>query len=261
MASKGIKSALEAMMFTWGVPLEASTAAEVLNLSVKETKEALEELMTEYEQEERGIRLRRIEKGYQFVTAEEMGSYVERLCTPVRKRKLSQSALEVLAIIAYKQPVTKGEIEAIRGIRCDRVLEGLMNKSLVEQVGRSEAIGRPLLYGTTTDFLRFFNLSDLKELPDIQDIEEAVETPEGYEEGIMANQMSLEDIAVAAQGAVGENGDLNEATANEETAATATPVEEKRTDEEETAATAAPTEEKKEADDKALAETGQDHEA
>ena len=105
------------------------------------------------------------------MTREENADYIERLCTPVKARRLSQSALEVLAIVAYKQPVTKGEIEAIRGIKCDRVMEGLMKKDLVCEKGRSEAVGRPILYGTTDTFLKNFGFSSLKELPPIDDVE------------------------------------------------------------------------------------------
>ncbi|MCR5134891.1 MAG: SMC-Scp complex subunit ScpB [Clostridiales bacterium] len=194
------------MMFIWGEPLAARTAADVLNITEAEVKEAFEALTEEYEQEKRGIRVRRINKGYQFVTAEENGTYIERLCTPVKRRRLSQSALEVLAIVAYRQPVTKGEIEAIRGIRCDRVLEGLMNKDLVEVKGRSEAIGRPNLYGTTDAFLRYFDLADIKELPDIQDIEQVMELPEEYGDSVTMNQISLEDMAAGGASA-GEAGE------------------------------------------------------
>ena len=193
-ASKNTKSALESLLFTWGEPLPVKLASEALNITEKEAREAFEELAEEYEQEARGIRIRRIDKSYQFVTVQENAEYIERLCTPVRRRRLSQSALEVLAIIAYKQPVTKGEIEAIRGIRCDRVLEGLRAKELVEVTGRSDGIGRPLLYGTTQAFLRYFDLADIKDLPDIQDIESLIEAPEGAEEA-MANQISLEEMA------------------------------------------------------------------
>ena len=148
MASKKtIKSAFESMMFTWGEPLDVKTAADVFDITKNEAYEYFKELQTEYEQEGRGIVIREINEAFQFVTREENADYIERLCTPVKAKKLSQSALEVLAIVAYKQPVTKGEIEAIRGIKCDRVMEGLMNKSLVEAVGRSEAVGRPVLYG------------------------------------------------------------------------------------------------------------------
>lgn len=188
---KSIKSAFEAMMFTWGEPLSIKTAAEVLNISEKEAMECMENLKEEYEENARGIRIRKVNKGFQFVTAEENAEYIERLCTPVKRRKLSQSALEVLAIVAYKQPVTRGEIEAVRGIKCERVLEGLAAKNLVEEKGRSQGIGRPILYGTTDEFLKYFGFETLKELPTIEGI---VEIPEEYEDIIMKNQLSIEEI-------------------------------------------------------------------
>ena len=175
MASKKtIKSAFESMMFTWGEPLDAKTAGDVFDITKNEAYEYFKELQTEYEQEGRGIVIREVNGAFQFVTREENADYIERLCTPVKAKRLSQSALEVLAIVAYKQPVTKGEIEAIRGIKCDRVMEGLMNKNLVEAVGRSEAVGRPVLYGTMDTFLKNFGFASIKELPEIDDIESAI---------------------------------------------------------------------------------------
>jgi len=168
---KSIKAAFEAMMFTWGEPLDCKQAAEVFNISPKDAYDYFVELKEEYEQEARGIRIREIDKAFQFVTDIEQVEYIERLCTPVKAKRLSQSALEVLAIIAYKQPVTKGEIEAIRGIKCDRVIEGLAKKELIEEVGRAQTIGRPILYGTTDAFLKNFNIKNIKELPQIDDIE------------------------------------------------------------------------------------------
>ena len=175
MASKKtIKSAFESMMFTWGEPLDAKTAADVFDITKNEAYECFKELQTEYEQEGRGIVIREVNGAFQFVTREENADYIERLCTPVKAKRLSQSALEVLAIVAYKQPVTKGEIEAIRGIKCDRVMDGLINENLVEAVGRSEAVGRPVLYGTTDTFLKNFGFASIKELPEIDDIESAI---------------------------------------------------------------------------------------
>ena len=194
MSSRSTKSALESLLFTWGEPLPAKLAAEAMNITEKEAVDALMELKEEYEQEGRGIRIRRIEKSFQFVTTADNHEYIERLCTPVKRRRLSQSALEVLAIIAYKQPVTKGEIEAIRGIRCDRVLEGLKEKELVEVIGRSDAIGRPMLYGTTDTFLRYFDLEDIKGLPDIEDIESILEIPDEEEDAVSLNQISLDEV-------------------------------------------------------------------
>ena len=114
---KTIKSALESLMFTWGEPIEAKACADLFSISKQDAIALFRELAEEYEQEGRGIVIREINGAFQFVTREENAEYIERLCTPVKAKKLSQSALEVLAIVAYKQPVTKGEIEAIRGIK------------------------------------------------------------------------------------------------------------------------------------------------
>ncbi len=190
-SKKTIKAAFESMMFVWGQPLDVKAAAEIFNINWKDAYECFKELQEEYEQEGRGIRIREVNKSFQFVTAEENIEYIERLCTPVKHKRLSQSALEVLAIVAYKQPVTKGEIEAVRGIKCDRVIEGLQKKDLVAEVGRSTAIGRPILYGTTDTFLKYFGFENLKELPDIGNLESLsdVEVPE---ENVDLQQITLE---------------------------------------------------------------------
>lgn len=171
---KTIKAAFESMMFVWGEPLDVKLAAEIFNISRQEAYGHFKELQSEYEQEGRGLQIREINRSFQLVTKPENTEYIEKLCTPVKRRRLTQSALEVLAIVAYKQPVTKGEIEAVRGIRCDRVLDGLKKKDLVTELGRSSAIGRPILYGTTDSFLKNFGFTNLKELPDIDDIEEVM---------------------------------------------------------------------------------------
>ena len=192
---KRIKSALESMMFVWGQPLDVKSAADVFDISKQEVTECFKELQEEYEQEGRGIVIRQINDTFQFVTRAENADYIERLCTPVKARRLSQSALEVLAIIAYKQPVTKGEIEAIRGVKCDRVMEGLVKKELIADKGRSDAIGRPILYGTTDVFLKQFGFSSIKDLPPIDDIESAMsyaETEDEEVDPVTAGQMSIE---------------------------------------------------------------------
>ena len=182
------------MLFTWGEPLPARDAANVFGIETEEAISLMRELMEEYEQEGRGIVIREINGSFQYVTREENAGFIEKLCTPVKAKRLSQSALEVLAIVAYKQPVTKGEIEAIRGIKCDRVMEGLAAKGLVEAVGRSQAIGRPILYGTTDAFLKNFGFTSLKDLPEIEDIETAInaEDAEIYEEERTDDQIALE---------------------------------------------------------------------
>jgi segregation and condensation protein B len=192
-SKKTIKSAFESMLFVWGEPLDAKVAAEIFNIGWKEACEYFQELQAEYEREGRGIRIREIDKSFQLCTSIENSEYIERLCTPVKEKRLSQSALEVLAIIAYKQPVTKGEIESIRGIKCDRVIEGLVKKGLVAEVGRSSGIGRPILYGTTSAFLKNFGFRNLKDLPDIEDIGSIVREDE-LPDGLELQQISLDFV-------------------------------------------------------------------
>lgn len=191
--SKTIKSAFESMMFVWGEPIEAKIAGDVFSINAKEAAQLFRELQKEYEDADRGIRIREINGSFQFVSNEENHDYIRTICTPVKTKKLSQAALEVLAIVAYKQPVTKSEIDSVRGIKSDRVLEGLANKELIEEVGRADSIGRPMLYGTTKTFLRHFDLSDIKELPVIDDIEDDhLFTGSEMMEGMQ--QMSIENI-------------------------------------------------------------------
>lgn len=169
-----LKSAMESMMFIWGEPLEAKLAADVFGIDKKEAVDLFRELMAEYESQGRGIRIREVNNAFQFHTFAENDEYIRKLCTPVKERRLTQSAMEVLAIIAYKQPVTKGEIEAIRGIKSDRVMEGLLKKDLIEETGRSTGIGRPILYGTTNTFLENFGFANLKDMPRLEDISEVI---------------------------------------------------------------------------------------
>lgn len=190
-SKKTIKSAFESMMFVWGDPLDVKVAAELFNIGWKDAYAYFKELQEEYAEAGRGITIREINKSFQFCTAPENNEYIERLCTPVKEKRLSQSALEVLAIIAYKQPVTKGEIESIRGIKCDRVIEGLMKKELIREAGRSGGIGRPILYGTTDSFLKNFGFETLKDLPDIEDIGSVI-TQEDEPDGVDSQQIAID---------------------------------------------------------------------
>lgn len=165
------KSALESMMFVMGEAIEVKDAASILETSREEIRELFNEIKDEYEMEGRGIRIRQLDDSYGFVTNIENDVFIRKLCTPVRIKRLSQAALEVLAIIAYRQPVTRGEIDSIRGIKSERVIEGLSDKGLVEAVGRSEGVGRPVLYGTTKEFLAKFGFSSLDDLPEIEELE------------------------------------------------------------------------------------------
>ncbi len=186
-----IKSALESMMYIWGEPLDLKVASDVLSMDKKEVYEHFQVLKEEYKRQERGLQIVEINKSFQFVTAEENYTYLERLCTPKKAQKLSTSALEVLAIIAYKQPITKGEIDVIRGLKCERVIDGLIKKELIEEKGRSSAIGRPILYGTTNLFLKYFGLEKIKDLPDIENIENLIDETLVEEEN-NTTQMSLD---------------------------------------------------------------------
>ena len=170
MTDKSIKSALESLLFVWGEPLEAKTAAELFNISAAECLRLFRELSEEYAGRGSGLAIREMDRAFQLCTVPENDDYIRRFCTPVREKRLSQAALEVLAVIAYKQPVTKPQIDSIRGIKSDRVLESLMRRGLIEEKGRSAAIGRPILYGTTREFLAQFGFESLADLPQIEDI-------------------------------------------------------------------------------------------
>ena len=180
-SNKTMKSALETMMFMWGEPLDVKDAAQILEEDAKTVRELCKELQAEYEQEGRGIRIREVDDAFGFVTFVENEMFVQKLCTPVRTKRLSQAALEVLAIIAYRQPVTRSEIDSIRGIKSDRVIDGLTNKGLIEAVGRSEAVGRPVIYATTKEFLKKFGFTSLKDLPEVEEFEEIRRTADEAE--------------------------------------------------------------------------------
>lgn len=200
-----IKSALESMMFVWGEPLDVKTAADVVDMPWKEVYDLFMELQDEYEAYERGLRIRRVDKSFQIVTYSENYEYIRKLCTPVKKRKLTHSALEVLAIIAYRQPVTRGEIESVRGIKCERVIDGLVQKGLVKEAGRSSSLGRPILYATTDEFLRYMDIESIDDLPQLEDGDREIYDYE--EEGSLEiHQISMDSLSNENN----ENNDNNE---------------------------------------------------
>lgn len=170
MTNANIKSALESLLFVWGDPLDAKTAAELFNIPAQDMVKIFRELAADYEERGSGLRIKEADKTFQLCTNPENDDYIQRLCTPVKEKRLSQAALEVLAVIAYKQPVTKAQIDSVRGIRSDRVIETLVRKDLIEEKGRSTAIGRPILYGTTRNFLSLFGFESLADLPELEDV-------------------------------------------------------------------------------------------
>lgn len=132
----------------------------------------IDELNTTYEKLNMSFHILRIANGYLFATKQEYAKYVGFLSSEKSKRRLSQAALETLAIVAYKQPITKPEIESIRGVNSDYILNTLLEKNLITITGRTESVGRPLLYGTTSEFLKYFGLNSIKDLPKPREIEE-----------------------------------------------------------------------------------------
>ena len=137
------------------------------SLTEEELEETLNALEGGYDYDRRGLRLLRFGRHVQLATRPDYAKYVEKLLQPVQKQSLSQAVMETLAVIAYRQPVTKAEIELIRGVKCDYSVQMLVSRGLIEEVGRKEALGRPILYGTTDAFLRHFCLTSLGDLPEI----------------------------------------------------------------------------------------------
>ena len=156
---------LESILYVAGEPVRIDTLAHALNLTQMELEPAIEQLRDNCLLEKRGLRLNRHGMEIQMSINPEYAKYVEMLLQPVQKQSLSQAAMETLAVVAYRQPVTRAEVEQIRGVKCDYSLQSLMNKELIAEVGRKEALGRPILYGTTDNFLAHFGISSLKELP------------------------------------------------------------------------------------------------
>lgn len=174
MNSAQLKSALEAVLFASGEPIELERLAEAVEADSDITKQALEELAGEYEARNSAIALLNLDGKYQFSTRPDYAEYIKRAMEQKRKAPLSQAAFEVLAIIAYNQPVTKSFIEQVRGVDCSGVIASLLRRELIEEAGRLDLPGRPLIYCTTTNFLRTFCISSLSELPPLPENDEGV---------------------------------------------------------------------------------------
>ena len=158
---------VEAILFVTGNAVEKKELCRALEITEGELSETLDALESGYDFDRRGLRLLRFGEHVQLATRPDYAPYVEKLLQPVQKQSLSQAIMETLAVIAYRQPVTKAEIELVRGVKCDYSVQSLVAKGLIEEVGRKEALGKPILYGTTDSFLRHFCISSLSELPQI----------------------------------------------------------------------------------------------
>lgn len=190
------KSIIEGLLFVAGEEgIDARHLADILEANPKQVVQWLEELKQEYKEQKRGFQIVEIAEFYQLTTLPEHAPYFQRLAYSPVHSTLSQAALETLAIIAYKQPLTRIDIEEIRGVRSERAIQTLVAKGLAQEVGRAEVVGRPILYGTTKDFLEYFGLKSLTDLPPepqflTSDIEE--EAKALFDK--LDNQLSFDDL-------------------------------------------------------------------
>ena len=173
-----IKGIVEAILFTMGESVALSRLAEVLEVEEEALKDLLEEMKGDYAGKDRGICLIELDGAYQICTKIETYEYVKKLVSQPKKRSLTDVMLETLSIVAYKQPVTKQEIEAIRGVKSDFAI----NKLLIKELGRLDTIGHPIVFGTTEEFLRCFGVSSIEELPDIDEVQKQNFMEEAMEE-------------------------------------------------------------------------------
>lgn len=194
-----LKPILEALIFAAEEPLSSAgltAIVEELGVSHSEVQQAIEELMKEYnEAESKGLLLREVGGGFQFVTRPDVASWVQKL-NAAKPKSLSQAALETLAIVAYRQPIVRSEVEAIRGVDSGGVLKTLLERGLIKILGRREEPGQPLIYGTTPAFMELFHLKNLEELPSMREIEQLVDQQN-------AGQQASAGDAAGAEGAAG----------------------------------------------------------
>jgi len=188
--SKNYFNVIEAIIFAADEPIKAKdilniifeTDGKSVKLNEKDLEQAIEVLNKKYDDYDLSFRIISVSNGYIFATKEEFASYLSSMDKERAKKRLSQSALETLSIIAYKQPITKAELEKIRGVNSDYIISTLLEKKLITIVGRAESPGRPLLYGTTDEFLLYFGLKSLSDLPKPREIEEIVQDPDFEEQ-------------------------------------------------------------------------------
>lgn len=168
MNSREYKQIIEEILFIYADPLKIDDIANVLEISVKEAKSLIDELSLEFEFQKRGLLIKKMENYYQLQTRKSHYDKIAKLFEKTKIKNLTNSTLETLAIIAYKQPITKQEIEEIRGVKCNSSIETLLAKDFIKEAGRLEKIGKPIIYKTTLNFLNKFNLTSLKDLPNIE---------------------------------------------------------------------------------------------
>ena len=168
---KKTEAAIEAILFSMGDAVELKDLADVMQIDGKTVQKILDDMMVRYEEEDRGIKIVKLENAYQLCTKNEYYDILSSLVNIPKKHSLTDSLMETLSIVAYKQPVTRQEIEAIRGVSCVHAINRLVEYNLVEELGRLDAPGRPLLFGTTEQFLRSFGVGSLEELPELSAVQ------------------------------------------------------------------------------------------
>jgi len=193
MTENNIKSAIEALLFSSDKPLTLEQLKSALNVQAKEdVYSAITELRSEYESSGRGMRIVEIAGGFQMIAALTFASFLRKLYKDKKIERLSKPALETLAIIAYKQPITKMEIESLRSVNIDGVTDSLLDKDLIRISGRKKTPGRPFVYGTTRRFLEYFGLKSLDELPNMDKFSSLVESKEAADiEPINADEQKI----------------------------------------------------------------------
>ena len=170
MEIKKLEAAIEAILFTMGDSVELGQIAEAIQQDKGTTRKLIQNLSDRYNEEERGLQIIELEQAYQMCTRKEYYEYLIRLAMHPKKPALTDVMLETLSIVAYKQPVTKAEIEKIRGVKCDHAINKLVEYELIKELGRLDAPGRPILFGTTEEFLRCFGVQGLEELPSVDPV-------------------------------------------------------------------------------------------
>ncbi len=186
MEIREIQAIIESVLFAAGDAVELDRLADIVDVDKRSLREILKKMMDDYSFGRRGVQIIRMEDSYQMCTRGEYYEYVARLAEPPRKQNLSNAALEVLSIVAYKQPVTRTSIEHIRGVNCDYIVNRLIERNFIEEKGRLDAPGRPILFGTTQHFLRSFGITSLADLPEFDSLGQSAEDAEQIEmEGVI----------------------------------------------------------------------------
>lgn len=214
---ENLSNIIESILFVAGNPVPIECIAEKLGVSEKDIKDAAKNLQTRYS-EKSGLRLLMFNKKLQLSSNPEYKDYVSSVLNPIKEREFTRTILECSAIIAYKQPITKGELEALRGLNCDYAIHTLLELKMIEPVGRKDAVGRPILYATTDNFLKRFRLNSIEDLPDYDTLMENIaklhsDSPDSY---LYANNVYIDkDVSLISDGQSLENQNDNVSASSE----------------------------------------------